>query len=203
MLSAALKNQITGVVLAGGQGRRMGGDDKGLVELAGRPLVSYVLDALRPQVGKVLINANRNSAAYAALGCPVVADDLAGYQGPLAGFVSAMAAADTPYIVTVPCDGPRLPPDLVQRLYGERQAAAAEVAVAHDGERLQPVHALLSTALLTDLRAFLDAGDRKIDLWYARHRMAVVDFSDRPEAFENVNTPQQLSQLEQELTGHA
>jgi molybdenum cofactor guanylyltransferase len=201
VLSVEQKRQITGVVLAGGQGRRMAGADKGLVELAGRPLVVHVLARLRPQVGALLINANRNCAAYAALGWPLIADQLAGYQGPLAGVASAMAAAATAYIVTAPCDGPRLPPDLVERLYRALQGGAAELAVAHDGERLQPMHALLPTALLPDLQAYLAAGDRQVIRWYARHRLAEVDFSDRPEAFQNLNTPRQLAQLADALRG--
>lgn len=203
MLEVAERQEIAGVVLAGGRGRRMGGEDKGLVVVAGRPLVAYVLDALKPQVGTMLINANRNRADYASLGCPVIADDLEGYQGPMAGFASAMAAVQTRYVLTVPCDGPRLPLDLAERLYRELRGVGAELAVAHDGERLQSVHALLHTGLLPDLRAYLDGGDRKVDLWYARHSMAIIDFSDQPEAFQNVNTPAECARLEQELVARA
>ena len=196
-------HDVTAVILAGGRGSRMDGMDKGLVEFANRPLIEYVIDAIKPQAGNIIINANRNLAAYAGQGWPVVSDDLGDYQGPLAGFASAMAAARTPYILTVPCDGPRLPPDLAERLYRALHPAGAQVAVAHDGERLQPVHALIATALLADLQAYLAGGDRKIDLWYARHGMAVVDFSDRADAFHNVNTPEQRARLEQELSSDA
>lgn len=202
MLSTTERQRITGVILAGGRGQRMGGDDKGLVSLAGQPLVGHVLHALRPQVGAVLINANRNLAAYEQLGCPVFSDDLTGYQGPLAGLAGALAVADTAFVLTVPCDGPRLAPDLAERLFLALVAEDAAIAVAHDGQRLQPVHALVSTALLPDLRRYLDGGDRKIDLWYARHAMVEVDFSDRPETFRNINTPEERVLLEQELKTH-
>lgn len=203
MLSEAERGAICGVILAGGRGQRMHGEDKGLVQLAGRPLAAYVLAALRPQVGKVLINANRNVAAYAELGCPVVQDELNDYQGPLAGLASAMAAAHSDYVLTVPCDGPRLPHDLAERLYRTLWAEGATIAVAYDGERLQPVHALVATDLLPDLHSYLAGGDRKIDLWFDRHALAVADFSDHPETFRNVNTPEDRVRLEQELSSRA
>jgi molybdenum cofactor guanylyltransferase len=184
-------DQVTGVILAGGRGRRMGGVDKGLVELAGRPLIEHVLDGLRPQAAQILINANRHHDVYERYGCPVVGDAMADYQGPLAGFSAAMKAASTPWILTVPCDGPWMPPDLLARMALALSEQGAELAVAHDGERLQPVYALLPSSLLDSLTAFLQAGDRKIDLWYAQHRMAKADFSDCAETFRNVNTPEQ------------
>lgn len=187
--------QITGVVLSGGQARRMGGKDKGLVTLGGRPMIEYTLAALRPQVGALLINANRNQDRYAAYGVPVVADRQDGYHGPLAGMASAMAAAPTPYIVSVPCDCPRLPHVLVERLAAALAQEESDIAVAHDGERMQPVFALMGTNLYADLDSWLAAGERKIDRWYARHRVAVADFSDLPETFENVNTPEERDTL--------
>ncbi len=196
---APAASQVTGVVLAGGRGRRMGGNDKGLVELAGRPLIEHVLEGLRPQVGALLINVNRNHETYATYGERLVDDALTGFQGPLAGFAAAMQAADTPWILTVPCDGPLLPPDLLSRLSTALEGDDAELAVAHDGERLQPVYALLPVSLYPSLTRFLDAGDRKIDLWYARHRMARADFSDCPDLFNNINTPEQREHFS--LTG--
>lgn len=193
------KKQITGVVLAGGRGRRMGGDDKGLVEIAGRPLIEWVMAALAPQVGTVVINANRNKDDYAAFGYPLVSDDLADFQGPLAGFASAMAAANTEFILTVPCDAPRLTSGYAERLSRGLITEDSVLAVAHDGIRLQPVHALMRVDLLSDLVAFLASGERKIDIWYGRHAMASVDFSDAPQIFKNVNTPAQRDELEQEL----
>lgn len=185
----------TGVILAGGRARRMGGRDKGLLPMAGRAMIEYVIDALTPQVTETLINANRSLDEYARFGHRVVADDLPDFSGPLAGMASAMAAADTTYIAVVPCDSPLLAPDLVARLHRALRQADAELAVAHDGERMQPVFALLPTALLDDLHDFLAGGERKIDQWYTRRRMALADFSDLPDMFINVNTPEQLSRL--------
>lgn len=190
------RETITGVILAGGRARRMGGLDKGLVPFAGRPLVEWVLDSLAPQVGTILINANRNGETYAALGHPVIEDRIEGFQGPLAGFASAMAAVSTPWIVTVPCDGPFLAPDLVERLCTALERGGAEIAVATDGVRMQPVYALLPVSLAPSLNAFLDEGERKIDLWYARHRVALADLSDRAESFANINSEADTARLE-------
>lgn len=190
---------LTAVILAGGRGRRMGGSDKGLVDLDGRPLIAHVLNGIAPQVGEVLINANRNVRQYQAFGYPVVNDALDGFQGPLAGFASAMAAATTPCILTLPCDGPLVPPDYAMRMMDALVATpGSEIAVAHDGNRMQPVYALLPVRLMSDLEGFLAQGDRKIDLWYARHRTALSDFSDCPDAFRNINTPQDRDQLQKE-----
>ncbi len=189
---------LTAVILAGGRGRRMGGSDKGLVELEGRPLIAHILNAIAPQVGTVLINANRNAKQYEALGYPVVSDTLDGFQGPLAGFASAMAAATTPYILTLPCDGPLVPPDYAARMMDTLEIPGSEIAVAHDGNRMQPVYALLPVRLMADLEGFLAQGDRKIDLWYARRRTVLADFSDRPDTFRNINTPQDRDQLQKE-----
>jgi molybdopterin-guanine dinucleotide biosynthesis protein A len=177
----------------------MGGRDKGLVKFRGRPLVDWVIAGLRPQVAVLAINANRNQQAYAAFGYPVIPDQIEGSQGPLAGFASAMAVADTPWIVTVPCDGPFLAPDLVERLCAALVGAGAEIAVATDGKRTQPVYALLPVALAPSLHTFLAAGERKIDLWYARHQVALTDFSDRPESFANINSEADLALLGEEV----
>ncbi len=193
------RESITGVILAGGRARRMGGRDKGLVPFRGRPLVEWVIESLAPQVGGLVINANRNPEAYAAYGYPVIADRIDGFQGPLAGFASAMAAVSTPWIVTLPCDGPFPAPDLVKRLCAALALEGAEIAVATDGSRMQPVYALLPAALAPSLHAFLEAGDRKIDLWYARHRVALADLSDRPESFVNINSEADSAGLEGEV----
>jgi molybdenum cofactor guanylyltransferase len=195
------KDQVTAVILAGGMGRRMGGRDKGQVVLQGHPLIEYVINAIRPQVNSILINANRHQDDYARYGCLVISDMLEGYQGPLAGFSSGMQAAVTPYIVTVPCDGPLLANDLVQRLCAALGKENAEIAVAHDGQRMQPVYALIPTALLTSLQAFLAAGNRKIDQWYACHTLALADFSDSPETFRNINTPEDHRNIQKEGLG--
>ena len=193
---APRRETITGVILAGGRARRMGGQDKGLVPFAGRPLVQWVLSALSPQVGTLLISANRNQEAYAALGCRVIEDRIEGFQGPLAGFATAMSVVSTPWIVTVPCDGPFLAPDLVQRLSAALEHEDAEIAVATDGARMQPVYALLPVALAPSLNTFLAEGERKTQLWCARHRVALADLSDRPESFANINSEADFARLQ-------
>jgi molybdenum cofactor guanylyltransferase len=186
---------VTAVVLAGGRARRMGGQDKGLITLNQAPLIEYALTALHDQVDAILINANRNIERYETLGYPVIEDRHSGFNGPLAGMASALLAMRTRFLVTVPCDSPALPLDLVDRLLAARARDGAELAVAHDGTRMQPVFALLERTLLPSLEQFLEADGRKIDQWYARHRHALADFSDQPDAFTNVNTPEELARM--------
>jgi len=197
--SGAPLADVTAVILAGGRARRMGGEDKGLIALHGRTLLDYILDAVRPQVGQILINANRNRDRYGAFGYPVVADIMGDYFGPLVGMATGMQASGTAYILTLPCDSPCVPAGLAGRLYRALAAADAEICVAHDGVRLQPVFALLRSTLLPDLLAYLEGGGRKIDTWYARRRMAQADFSDLPDTFLNLNTPEDLPVIEQLL----
>ena len=183
--------QVTGLVLAGGMGRRMDSRDKGLVPFRGRPMVAHVIQRLAPQVGPLLINANRNTEQYAAYGHPVVGDEVGGFAGPLAGLHAGMRACATPLIVTAPCDSPFLPLDLVARLQMAMQDAIADAAVVRTGGFAQPVFALYQVSLLPSLTAFLEAGGRKIDTWYAQHRVADVDFADEA-AFANINTIEEL-----------
>lgn len=197
----ATSSSISAVILAGGRATRMGGEDKGLIPFAGRPLAAYVIDALRPQVGAILINANRNHDQYMQFGYPVIRDEIQGYCGPLAGVASGMQAAGTEYIVTAPCDSPFLPPDLVKRLANSMPPSGAEICVAHDGSRIQPVFSLLRCALLPALRTYLDAGGRKVDAWYATRSTVEVDFSDAPDTFLNLNTMHELALMEARL-GH-
>jgi molybdenum cofactor guanylyltransferase len=194
-------SNITAVILAGGRGSRMSGADKGLIELNGKPLVAHILEQISPQVGSVLINANRNQEIYQQYSYPVIHDELADYQGPLAGFASGMQHARTSHILTLPCDGPEVAADMVQRMISALKQDNAELAVAHDGTRLQPVHALLPVSLLQSLQAFLDNGDRKIDLWYLQHKMALVDFSDTEQMFRNINTPEDRQAFTQPQSG--
>ena len=193
------KTGITGVILAGGEARRMGGGDKGLVELRGKPLIEHVLAALSPQVDTIIINANRNRDRYAAYGHPVVADSREGFQGPLAGMLSCLEEAETEFMVTVPCDSPLLPDDLVARLFRQLSEEQAEISVAHNGDRMQPVFALMAANLASSMQAFLDGGERKIDRWFEGHRLALTDFSDEPECFRNINNPAELAQMEAQL----
>jgi molybdopterin-guanine dinucleotide biosynthesis protein A len=188
--------RITGLILAGGQGRRMGGVDKGLQPLRGRPLVAWVLDRLRPQVTEVLINANQNQAAYARLGCRVIGDEIGGFAGPLAGLHAGLRANVHPFLVTVPCDSPFLPEDLVRRLHAALVAQHADLAVAKTGDQAHPVFSLVRESLAGHLGAFLESGGRKIDAWYASLEVVEVSFDDEAEAFANINTRAELDAAE-------
>ena len=190
-LSPLRDAQITGLVLAGGMGRRMQSRDKGLVAFRGKPMVTHVIERLAAQVGPLLINANRNTDAYAAFGFPVIGDEVGGFAGPLAGLHAGMRACTTGLIVTAPCDSPFLPLDLVARLHAAMAAAIADLAVVRSGGFAQPVFALYNVALLPSLTAFLAGGGRKVDAWYSTHRVAEVEFADET-AFANINTLDEL-----------
>lgn len=194
-----LQDGITGVVLAGGQGRRMGGQDKGLVRVAGRPMAWWVLQRLTPQVEAVRINANRSQSEYAAWGVPVDGDTLPDYPGPLAGIATALTHAVTDRVLVVPCDAPLLPLDTASRLQAAMDGAAADLAVARANGRLQPVFMLLQRRLLGDLEGFLAEGGRKIDAWYGRLAVAEADFEDEADWLINVNTPEDLEAVEPRL----
>ncbi len=189
---------LTAVILAGGQGRRMGGQDKGLIEFNGRPLVEILIEKLKQQSIDIVINANRNQSRYAQFGLPVISDQLTDFQGPLAGFAAVMQALPNTTILTLPCDSPRLASDYVNRFLDCFAQTQAPIIVAHDGKRLQPVHAMMRTDLLSSLIEFLQRGERKIDRWYAEHHFEQVDFSDATEMFENINTPEDHRRLEQD-----
>ncbi len=190
---------ITGLILAGGRGQRMGGADKGLILLDGRSMVEHVIARVHPQVSSILISANRNQERYAAFGFPVIADTLEDYLGPLAGIASASQAAVTDYIVTVPCDAPLVSETLVAGLAAAMERETADLAVAHDGQRLQPAFLLFKRTLLPDLATFLLAGGRSIEQWLKRHRFAVADFHECAETFMNVNDPLQHQVLDTRL----
>ena len=198
-------SDITGLVLAGGRGSRMGGVDKGLQNFNGISLALATLMRLQPQVGDLMVNANRNLAAYEAFGAPVWPDVLADYAGPLAGFLTGLERCETQWLVTVPCDTPLFPADLVARLARAADQEDAEIAMAaareEDGQlRAQPVFCLLRVELLESLVRFTHGGGRKIDAWTAQHRTSVVPFDapgDDPRAFFNANTLAELHQLEQ------
>ncbi|MFD2111765.1 molybdenum cofactor guanylyltransferase MobA [Thiorhodococcus fuscus] len=189
----------TGVILAGGRARRMEGRDKGLIRLAERPLIEWAIESLTTQVDSIFISANRNLEHYATYGYPVIGDLQSGFQGPLAGCLAAMLAARTDWILTLPCDAPLAPKDLRARLGAVMAAENADLAIASDGHRHQPLHALIRTSLAEDLRGFLDGTERKVDIWQNRHQLAVADFSDQSERFLNINTPADLAQLERTL----
>jgi molybdenum cofactor guanylyltransferase len=183
---------ITGVVLAGGQGRRMGTVDKGLVLLDSQPMVRHVLQRLAPQVDEILINANQHVDDYAAMGYRVVPDTIGGFAGPLAGLQVGMAQASHALVATVPCDSPFLPLDLVARLRAALDAHGAELAVARTFDQPHPVFALVRTRVLPHLERFLEVGGRKIDAWYATLATVEVAFDDEADAFRNINTADEL-----------
>jgi len=188
-------SQVTGLILAGGLARRMGGGDKGLRLFRGRPMVAHAIERLAPQVNALIINANQNREAYAALGYPVIADVIDGYAGPLAGLHAGLSACATPLLVTAPCDSPFLPLDLVARLHAALEVDAAQLAMARCGGWNQPVFALCRREVLDSLGAFLAAGGRKVDAWYAALKVVEVPFPDEA-SFANINTPEDLERLE-------
>jgi len=192
-------SHITGLILAGGRGSRMGGVDKGLQAHLGMPLAMHALLRLSPQVGEVMINANRNLAAYESMGAPVWPDALPDYPGPLAGFLAGLEHCETPYLATVPCDSPRFPQDLVARLAERIEADAAEIAIAATREggelRLQPVFSLMRATVMESLARFTASGQRKIDAWTATLRQVAVEFDDAS-AFVNANTLAELRGLQ-------
>jgi molybdenum cofactor guanylyltransferase len=185
--------RVTGLVLAGGQGRRMGGVDKGLEPLRGKPMVEWVLERLRPQVAEIVINANQHLAEYARFGHRVVPDEVGGFAGPLAGLHAGLKANVHPFLLTVPCDSPFLPLDLVARLHAALVAAHADVAVAKTGDQPHPVFALVRESLTAHLAQFLESGGRKIDAWYASLKVVEVPFDDQADAFSNINTRDELA----------
>jgi molybdopterin-guanine dinucleotide biosynthesis protein A len=189
-------DSITGVVLAGGLGRRMGGVDKGLRALRGKPMVAWVVERFAPQVGELLINANQNVDAYGQFGHRVIPDVIGGFAGPLAGLHAGLTAAAHPLVATVPCDSPFLPPDLVARLRAALEINQAQLAVAITGTQPHPVFCLCRRDVLPHLEQFLAAGGRKIDAWYATLQVVEVAFNDNAAAFSNINSLQELASFE-------
>ncbi len=192
-------SEITGLILAGGRGSRMGSVDKGLQPLHGKPMVVHVIERLRPQVQQLMINANQNLEIYQAFGLPVWPDQFTGFAGPLAGLQTGLAHCQTPYLVTAPCDSPFLPSDLVRRLADALVSEGAELAVAVTGtaqaSQPHPVFCLLKALLLPDLSAYLEQGGRKVDTWFKSRQVAEVIFPDE-QAFRNINTLEELRQYE-------
>ena len=193
------REDITGIVLAGGRGSRMGGVDKGLQNHKGVPLALHALLRLQPQVGEAMVNANRNLGAYESMGVPVWPDAQSDFPGPLAGVLVGLERCETPYLVTVPCDTPNFPLDLVERLARGLHAEDAELAMAATREQgevvAQPVFCLLKADLLESLVKYLQSGQRKVDRWMAQHRVATVVFDDTL-AFDNANTIEELQRLQ-------
>jgi molybdenum cofactor guanylyltransferase len=199
MTTAARIQPITAVILAGGKARRMDGEDKGLIKLNNYPMIDYIINALQPQVDHILINANRNTEEYSNFGLPVYKDMLGDYFGPLVGMATGMDKAETPYIVTAPCDSPFIPDSLVETLLSTLEHDQADISVAHDGTRMQPVFAMLRCDLLPSLLTYLNEGGRKIDIWYAQHKLALADFSNSQDTFLNLNTPEDKIAIENKI----
>jgi molybdopterin-guanine dinucleotide biosynthesis protein A len=189
------QNKVTGVVLAGGLARRMDQQDKGLLLFNQRPLVSYALAAMKPITNEIFISANRNLDQYAQFGFPVIQDSNSLFDGPLAGILAVMQASRHSILLVMPCDSPLLETHHSQRLLNALNEAT-DIAVAFDGERLHPVFAALKTHLKTDLQNYLNRGERKLQFWFEKHALVKVDFSNTPEIFANINTPEQLQILE-------
>lgn len=183
----ATTREATGLILAGGAGRRVGGRDKGLLTWRGQALAAHVAQRLRPQVGRLLISCNRNEPFYATLGDATLIDKRTDFQGPLAGLEAAVPHINGEFLVIVPCDMPLLPPDLAERLLGALEPATSDISYAHDGARDQYLCAAIRVAVLPSLRGFLDEGQRAVRHWYARHRYCTVDFSDQAGCFGNFN----------------
>jgi molybdopterin-guanine dinucleotide biosynthesis protein A len=179
----------------------MAGQDKGLLEAAGRPLIGWVAERMRPQVGSLWISANRHLSAYRQHAEQVLPDQLSGFQGPLAGIAAALASASTRWLLTTPCDTPLIPPDLGERLAAGLAAGRGRLAIAADGERIHPLHALIPADISADLDAYLTEGGRSVHGWLQRHRVAVVNCADDNGAFSNANTPDELAFLVQRLEG--
>ena len=187
---------ITGVILAGGQGRRMGSVDKGLRELRGKAMVAWVLERFAPQVEEMLINANQNLDVYAKFGHRVIPDEIGGFAGPLAGLQRGLSEARHPLVATAPCDTPFMPADLVTRLHVALETQQAQLAVARTGDQPHPVFCICRRDVLPHLTKFLNDGGRKIDAWYSTLKVVEVAFDDQPGAFSNINTPDELRSFE-------
>lgn len=184
------KLPISGIILAGGQGQRMKGQDKGWVNYQGRPLIEHLIERLAPQVDELIINANRNLSAYESYGYAVIEDQAGGFQGPLMGILTGLTAATQPWVLFAPCDGPFLPQDLANKLYQAAQQSDQPIAVASDGQRLQPVVVLIKKNCLDALRAAMQEGERKPDRWYASQGFVEVTFA--PRSLQNFNRPEDL-----------
>ncbi len=194
-MDSGLPQAISGIILAGGKGRRMDGLDKGMVEFRNMPLIEHVLHRIAPQVDALVINANRNFDFYAASGLPVVPDERLDFAGPLAGIEASLSKAPTPLALIVPCDTPFLPTDLVTRMIDVMHKEQADVVIPDDGEREQPLICLMKTSLKESISRVLDANSPKVRDWLALQNLAWADFSDQHEAFANINDAETLEKL--------
>ena len=191
--------RVTCLILSGGRATRMNGVDKGLVSLQQKPLIAHVIARLQPHVDEIFINANREIAAYEAFGLPVLQDENTEFIGPLAGFLLGLKHAKHEYVLTVPCDSPLLPLDLVERLYNGMAASRMDIAVASSAGNTHPVFCLMKKSVLPSLQAYIESGERKVSAWQKSQKYIEVDFNDCDEAFTNLNTFEDLADLELRL----
>ena len=190
---------ITTVILAGGAARRMGGEDKGLTQLSGKAMIAHVIERIAPQSSDIIINCNRSQQYYSRFGYPLLEDSLSGGLGPLAGVLSALQNSDSDFVLSVPCDTPMLPTDLIARMLQAIDEAGADACTVSDGERLHPVVLLVKREMTAGLREYLADGGRKVHDWFYSLAHCSADFSDQPQAFVNINTPEQLAHIEDKL----
>lgn len=190
--------EITAVILAGGQGSRLGGVDKGLLQLHQLPLIQHVINRIQPQVSEIVISANRNLEIYADFGFSVYKDDFSDFAGPLAGILKALQQSQSEWLLTVPADSPFVPADLALRL--SQKMKNNKIVMSHDGEYLQPTFALVHKSLATSLNNFLQSGERKTRVWMQQQPHSIVDFSDQANAFININTEEELKHAEKHFT---
>jgi len=186
------KNEITAVILAGGQASRMDGEDKGLIIFRELPLISHVVNITKPKVSQILISANRNFDEYANFG-KVISDDLEGYQGPLAGISKALKVCSTPYLLVLPCDSPLIDEALIDSLIEKMEISKVDICVAHDGSIMHATFALMQTKLEKRLEGFLEEGGRKMALWYRQHSLERIDVSSHLEVLTNINRPEDFN----------
>ena len=186
------KNEITAVILAGGQASRMDGEDKGLIVFRELPLISHVINITKPKVSQILISANRNFEEYANFG-KVISDDLEGYQGPLAGISKALKVCSTPYLLVLPCDSPLIDAVLIDSLIEKMEISNVDICVAHDGSIMHATFALMQTKLEKSLEEFLGEGGRKMALWYRQQSLERIDVSSHLEVLTNINRPEDFN----------
>ena len=186
------KNEITAVILAGGQALRMNGEDKGLIVFRELPLITHVVNVTKPKVSQILISANRNFEEYANFG-EVISDDLEGYQGPLAGISKALKVCSTPYLLVLPCDSPLIDEALIDSLIEKMEMSKVDICVAHDGSIMHATFALMQTKLEKSLEGFLEEGGRKMALWYRQHSLERIDVSSHLEVLTNINRPEDFN----------
>lgn len=190
------QQDITAVILAGGQARRMQGQDKGLLKYQGQHFIQHLVHGLSPQVGQIIVNANRHQQQYAELTqCPVISDSFGHFAGPLAGMLTGLQTATTPYVLFLPCDVPLVPDFLVSRLAQSLANTSANISTVDDGQRTQYLFALMRRDVQDHLQTYLAQDKHQVKAWYQQQKVVTTDFADCPQYFVNINTPDDLQNL--------